>query len=259
MMSRKVWQTTKFIIRKIFYKPYFWTVFFWPLVIVIFLCACVESSDIKLIFNRNIYEYKTLIAVYVLIFMSGFVQIIAREFFCGKNERVIQFIISMSGVKIQFWGRFIAMLMMIGGINIIYMIFILMNIKSNVTLAVLVNSLKVNSFYETICLVCGVAILFIGSILGSMYVGINSSEVSKIGQKQFLIYLFLFINWLISFNSNKTIARMIYFIPYLNINNLTLEKPNNINNLEIFLLDGIYTIIILSYLIHLYQQKIAQF
>ena len=45
------------------------------------------------------------IPLYALIAVVFFSQMIAREFYIGKSERILEFLIAMSNYKAQFYGR----------------------------------------------------------------------------------------------------------------------------------------------------------
>ena len=45
------------------------------------------------------------IPLYALIAVVFFSQMVAREFYIGKSERVLEFLIAMSNNKTQFYGR----------------------------------------------------------------------------------------------------------------------------------------------------------
>lgn len=117
----KIFYTFSYIVKKNTSKPLFWTVFIWPIILLMGLEVIIKEKDIKtfgLIMKEGIFSIG--IPLYVLIAVVFFSQMIAREFYIGKSERILEFLIAMSNYKKQFYGRLLGVSMIVLISNLFY-------------------------------------------------------------------------------------------------------------------------------------------
>ena len=109
----KIFYTSSYIVKKNTSKPLFWTVFIWPITLLMGLEVIITEKDIKtfLIMKEGLFSIG--IPLYALIAVVFFSQMIAREFYIGKSERILEFLIAMSNYKAQFYGRLLGVSMIV--------------------------------------------------------------------------------------------------------------------------------------------------
>ena len=116
----KIFYTSSYIVKKNTSKPLFWTVFIWPITLLMGLEVIITEKDIKtfLIMKEGLFSIG--IPLYALIAVVFFSQMIAREFYIGKSERILEFLIAMSNYKAQFYGRLLGVSMIVLISNLFY-------------------------------------------------------------------------------------------------------------------------------------------
>ncbi|WP_407455308.1 hypothetical protein [Ligilactobacillus aviarius] len=221
----KIFYTFSYIVKKNTSKPLFWTVFIWPIILLMGLEVIIKEKDIKtfgLIMKEGIFSIG--IPLYVLIAVVFFSQMIAREFYIGKSERILEFLIAMSNYKNQFYGRLLGVSMIVLISNLFYAaIPVIFKGKSYQVGKLLhqFNFLDTKQFFESL-----IALFLFSTfvILFSVLIGIETRDVSKISQHLGSVYLLIIFAPIINLISNDFIQnKVLLYIPFFNISSINLQ------------------------------------
>ena len=164
------------------------------------------------------------IPLYVLIAVVFFSQMIAREFYIGKSERILEFLIAMSNYKNQFYGRLLGVSMIVLISNLFYAaIPVIFKGKSYQVGKLLhqFNFLDTKQFFEFL-----IALFLFSTfvILFSVLIGIETRDVSKISQHLGSVYLLIIFAPIINLISNDFIQKkVLLYIPFFNISSINLQ------------------------------------
>ena len=221
----KIFYTFSYIVKKNTSKPLFWTVFIWQIILLMGLEVIIKEKDIKtfgLIMKEGIFSIG--IPLYVLIAVVFFSQMIAREFYIGKSERILEFLIAMSNYKNQFYGRLLGVSMIVLISNLFYAaIPVIFKGKSYQVGKLLhqFNFLDTKQFFESL-----IALFLFSTfvILFSVLIGIETRDVSKISQHLGSVYLLIIFAPIINLISNDFIQKkVLLYIPFFNISSINLQ------------------------------------
>ena len=221
----KIFYTFSYIVKKNTSKPLFWTVFIWPIILLMGLEVIITEKDIKtfgLIMKEGIFSIG--IPLYALIAVVFFSQMIAREFYIGKSERILEFLIAMSNYKNQFYGRLLGVSMIVLISNLFYAaIPVIFKGKSYQVGKLLhqFNFLDTKQFFEFL-----IALFLFSTfvILFSVLIGIETRDVSKISQHLGSVYLLIIFAPIINLISNDFIQKkVLLYIPFFNISSINLQ------------------------------------
>ena len=220
----KIFYTFSYIVKKNTSKPLFWTVFIWPITLLMGLEVIITEKDIKtfLIMKEGLFSIG--IPLYVLIAVVFFSQMIAREFYIGKSERILEFLIAMSNYKNQFYGRLLGVSMIVLISNLFYAaIPVIFKGKSYQVGKLLhqFNFLDTKQFFEFL-----IALFLFSTfvILFSVLIGIETRDVSKISQHLGSVYLLIIFAPIINLISNDFIQKkVLLYIPFFNISSINLQ------------------------------------
>lgn len=184
------------------------------------------------------------IPLYALIAVVFFLQIVAREFYIGKSERILEFVIAMSSYKVQFYGRLLGVSMIIFISNLFYAAVIMIFKEKLYQIKKLLyqfNFFDIKLFFKFLIAL----ILFsLFTILFSIFIGIETRDISKISQRLGLIYLLIISAPIINLTSSNFIQKkVLLYIPFFDITNINFQT-SLVNTLIIFAIN-IFTIILL--------------
>ena len=240
----KIFYTSSYIVKKNTSKPLFWTVFIWPITLLMGLEVIITEKDIKifgLIMKKELFSIG--IPLYVLIAVIFFLQMVAREFYIGKSERVLEFLIAMSNNKTQFYGRLLGTSMIVLISNLFYVAIIVIFKEKSSQIGKLLcqfSFLDTKRFFEFLIA------LFLFSmfvILFSILVGIETRDVSKISQHLGSVYLLIISAPIINLISNDFVQKkVLLYIPFFNIPSIDLQT--SLTDILIIFGTNIFTLIV---------------
>ena len=240
----KIFYTFSYIVKKNTSKPLFWTVFIWPIILLMGLEVIITEKDIKtfgLIMKEGIFSIG--IPLYVLIAVVFFSQMIAREFYIGKSERILEFLIAMSNYKAQFYGRLLGVSMIVLISNLFYAAILVIFKGKSSQIGKLLHQFN---FLDTKQLFEFLIALFLFSmfvILFSVLVGIETRDVSKISQHLGIIYLLIISASIINLISSDFIQRkVLLYVPFFNIPGIDLQT--SLTDILIIFGTNIFTLIV---------------
>ena len=240
----KIFYTSSYIVKKNTSKPLFWTVFIWPITLLMGLEVIITEKDIKifgLIMKKELFSIG--IPLYVLIAVIFFLQMVAREFYIGKSERVLEFLIAMSNYKAQFYGRLLGVSMIVLISNLFYAAILVIFKGKSSQIGKLLHQFN---FLDTKQLFEFLIALFLFSmfvILFSVLVGIETRDVSKISQHLGIIYLLIISASIINLISSDFIQRkVLLYVPFFNIPGIDLQT--SLTDILIIFGTNIFTLIV---------------
>ena len=212
----KIFYTSSYIVKKNTSKPLFWTVFIWPITLLMGLEVIITEKDIKifgLIMKKELFSIG--IPLYVLIAVIFFLQMVAREFYIGKSERVLEFLIAMSNNKTQFYGRLLGTSMIVLISNFFYVAIIVIFKEKSSQIGKLLcqfSFLDTKRFFEFLI---ALSLFSIFVILFSVLIGIETRDVAKISQHLGIIYLLIISASIINLISSDFIQRkVLLYVPF---------------------------------------------
>ena len=233
----KIFYTSSYIVKKNTSKPLFWTVFIWPITLLMGLEVIITEKDIKtfLIMKEGLFSIG--IPLYALIAVVFFSQMVAREFYIRKSERILEFLIAMSNYKTQFYGRLLGVSMIVLISNLFYAAILIIFKGKSYQIGKLLHQFD---FLDTKQLFEFLIALFLFSmfvILFSILVGIETRDVSKISQHLGSVYLLIISASIINLISNDFIQKkVLLYIPFFNISSIDFQT-SLINTVIIFGID----------------------
>lgn len=239
----KIFYTSSYIVKKNTSKPLFWTVFIWPITLLMGLEVIITEKDIKtfLIMKEGLFSIG--IPLYALIAVVFFSQMIAREFYIGKSERISEFLIAMSNYKAQFYGRLLGVSMIVLISNLFYAAILVIFKGKSSQIGKLLHQFN---FLDTKQLFEFLIALFLFSmfvILFSVLVGIETRDVSKISQHLGIIYLLIISASIINLISSDFIQRkVLLYVPFFNIPGIDLQT--SLTDILIIFGTNIFTLIV---------------
>ncbi len=239
----KIFYTSSYIVKKNTSKPLFWTVFIWPITLLMGLEVIITEKDIKtfLIMKEGLFSIG--IPLYALIAVVFFSQMIAREFYIGKSERILEFLIAMSNYKAQFYGRLLGVSMIVLISNLFYAAILVIFKGKSSQIGKLLHQFN---FLDTKQLFGFLIALFLFSmfvILFSVLVGIETRDVSKISQHLGIIYLLIISASIINLISSDFIQRkVLLYVPFFNIPGIDLQT--SLTDILIIFGTNIFTLIV---------------
>ena len=239
----KIFYTSSYIVKKNTSKPLFWTVFIWPITLLMGLEVIITEKDIKtfLIMKEGLFSIG--IPLYALIAVVFFSQMIAREFYIGKSERILEFLIAMSNYKTQFYGRLLGVSMIVLISNLFYAAILVIFKGKSSQIGKLLHQFN---FLDTKQLFEFLIALFLFSmfvILFSVLVGIETRDVSKISQHLGIIYLLIISASIINLISSDFIQRkVLLYVPFFNIPGIDLQT--SLTDILIIFGTNIFTLIV---------------
>lgn len=239
----KIFYTSSYIVKKNTSKPLFWTVFIWPITLLMGLEVIITEKDIKtfLIMKEGLFSIG--IPLYALIAVVFFSQMIAREFYIGKSERILEFLIAMSNYKAQFYGRLLGVSMIVLISNLFYAAILVIFKGKSSQIGKLLHQFN---FLDTKQLFEFLIALFLFSmfvILFSVLVGIETRDVSKISQHLGIIYLLIISASIINLISSNFIQRkVLLYVPFFNIPGIDLQT--SLTDILIIFGTNIFTLIV---------------
>ena len=183
------------------------------------------------------------IPLYALIAVVFFSQMIAREFYIGKSERILEFLIAMSNYKAQFYGRLLGVSMIVLISNLFYAAIPIIFKGKSYQIGKLLHQFN---FLDTKQLFEFLIALFLFSmfvILFSVLVGIETRDVSKISQHLGIIYLLIISASIINLISSDFIQRkVLLYVPFFNIPGIDLQT--SLTDILIIFGTNIFTLIV---------------
>lgn len=234
----KTFYTSSYIVKKNTSKLLFWTVFIWPITLLMGLEVIITEKDIQtfgLIMKEGLFSIG--IPLYALIAVVFFLQMVAREFYIGKSERILEFLIAMSNYKTQFYGRLLGVSMIVLISNLFYAAILIIFKGKSYQIGKLLHQFD---FLDTKQLFEFLIALFLFSmfvILFSVLVGIETRDVSKISQHLGSVYLLIISASIINLISNDFIQKkVLLYIPFFNISSIDFQT-SLINIVIIFGID----------------------
>ncbi|OAQ02220.1 hypothetical protein A3O11_04310 [Ligilactobacillus aviarius] len=240
----KIFYTSSYIVKKNTSKPLFWTVFIWPITLLMGLEVIITEKDIQtfgLIMKEGLFSIG--IPLYALIAVVFFSQMIAREFFIGKSERILEFLIAMSNYKTQFYGRLLGTSMIVLISNLFYVAIIVIFKEK---LSQIGKLLRQFSFLDTkrfLEFLIALSLFSIFVILFSALVGIETRDVSKISQHLGSVYLLIVSAPIINLISNDFIQKkVLLYVPFFNIPSIDLQT--SLTDILIIFGTNIFTLIV---------------
>ena len=239
----KIFYTSSYIVKKNTSKPLFWTVFIWPITLLMGLEVIITEKDIKtfLIMKEGLFSIG--IPLYALIAVVFFSQMIARDFYIGKSERILEFLIAMSNYKAQFYGRLLGVSMIVLISNLFYAAILVIFKGKSSQIGKLLHQFN---FLDTKQLFEFLIALFLFSmfvILFSVLVGIETRDVSKISQHLGIIYLLIISASIINLISSDFIQRkVLLYVPFFNIPGIDLQT--SLTDILIIFGTNIFTLIV---------------
>ena len=221
----KIFYTSSYIVKKNTSKPLFWTVFIWPITLLMGLEVIITEKDIKLlglIMKEELFSIG--IPLYVLIAIVFFSQMVAREFYIGKSERILEFLIAMSNYKTQFYGRLLGVSMIVLISNLFYAAIPVIFKGKSYQIGKLLHQfsfLDTKQFFEFLI---ALFLFSIFVILFSVLIGIETRDVSKISQHLGSVYLLIISAPIINLISNDFVQKkVLLYIPFFNIPSIDLQ------------------------------------
>lgn len=240
----KIFYTSSYIVKKNTSKPLFWTVFIWPITLLMGLEVIITEKDIKifgLIMKKELFSIG--IPLYVLIAVIFFLQMVAREFYIGKSERVLEFLIAMSNNKTQFYGRLLGTSMIVLISNFFYVAIIVIFKEKSSQIGKLLcqfSFLDTKRFFEFLI---ALSLFSIFVILFSVLIGIETRDVAKISQHLGIIYLLIISASIINLISSDFIQRkVLLYVPFFNIPSIDLQT--SLTDILIIFGTNIFTLIV---------------
>ena len=240
----KIFYTSSYIVKKNTSKPLFWTVFIWPITLLMGLEVIITEKDIQtfgLIMKEGLFSIG--IPLYALIAVVFFSQMIAREFFIGKSERILEFLIAMSNNKTQFYGRLLGTSMIVLISNLFYVAIIVIFKEK---LSQIGKLLRQFSFLDTkrfLEFLIALSLFSIFVILFSVLIGIETRDVAKISQHLGIIYLLIISASIINLISSDFIQRkVLLYVPFFNIPSIDLQT--SLTDILIIFGTNIFTLIV---------------
>ena len=240
----KIFYTSSYIVKKNTSKPLFWTVFIWPITLLMGLEVIITEKDIKifgLIMKKELFSIG--IPLYVLIAVIFFLQMVAREFYIGKSERVLEFLIAMSNNKTQFYGRLLGTSMIVLISNLFYVAIIVIFKEKSSQIGKLLcqfSFLDTKRFFEFLI---ALSLFSMFVILFSVLVGIETRDVSKISQHLGSVYLLIISAPIINLISNDFVQKkVLLYIPFFNIPSIDLQT--SLTDILIIFGTNIFTLIV---------------
>lgn len=240
----KIFYTSSYIVKKNTSKPLFWTVFIWPITLLMGLEVIITEKDIKifgLIMKKELFSIG--IPLYVLIAVIFFLQMVAREFYIGKSERVLEFLIAMSNNKIQFYGRLLGTSMIVLISNLFYVAIIVIFKEKSSQIGKLLcqfSFLDTKRFFEFLI---ALSLFSMFVILFSVLIGIETRDVSKISQHLGSVYLLIISAPIINLISNDFVQKkVLLYIPFFNIPSIDLQT--SLTDILIIFGTNIFTLIV---------------
>ena len=240
----KIFYTSSYIVKKNTSKPLFWTVFIWPITLLMGLEVIITEKDIQtfgLIMKEGLFSIG--IPLYALIAVVFFSQMIAREFFIGKSERILEFLIAMSNNKTQFYGRLLGTSMIVLISNLFYVAIIVIFKEK---LSQIGKLLRQFSFLDTkrfLEFLIALSLFSIFVILFSVLVGIETRDVSKISQHLGSVYLLIVSAPIINLISNDFIQKkVLLYVPFFHIPGIDLQT--SLTDILIIFGTNIFTLIV---------------
>lgn len=240
----KIFYTSSYIVKKNTSKPLFWTVFIWPITLLMGLEVIITEKDIKifgLIMKKELFSIG--IPLYVLIAVIFFLQMVAREFYIGKSERVLEFLIAMSNNKTQFYGRLLGTSMIVLISNLFYVAIIVIFKEKSSQIGKLLcqfSFLNTKRFFEFLI---ALSLFSIFVILFSVLIGIETRDVAKISQYLGIIYLLIISASIINLISSDFIQRkVLLYVPFFNIPSIDLQT--SLTDILIIFGTNIFTLIV---------------
>lgn len=240
----KIFYTSSYIVKKNTSKPLFWTVFIWPITLLMGLEVIITEKDIKifgLIMKKELFSIG--IPLYVLIAVIFFLQMVAREFYIGKSERVLEFLIAMSNNKTQFYGRLLGTSMIVLISNLFYIAIIVIFKEKSSQIGKLLcqfSFLDTKRFFEFLI---ALSLFSIFVILFSVLIGIETRDVAKISQHLGIIYLLIISASIINLISSDFIQRkVLLYVPFFNIPSIDLQT--SLTDILIIFGTNIFTLIV---------------
>ena len=240
----KIFYTSSYIVKKNTSKPLFWTVFIWPITLLMGLEVIITEKDIKifgLIMKKELFSIG--IPLYVLIAVIFFLQMVAREFYIGKSERVLEFLIAMSNNKTQFYGRLLGTSMIVLISNLFYVAIIVIFKEKSSQIGKLLcqfSFLDTKRFFEFLI---ALSLFSMFVILFSVLIGIETRDVSKISQHLGSVYLLIISAPIINLISNDFVQKkVLLYIPFFNIPSIDLQT--SLTDILIIFGTNIFTLIV---------------
>ena len=240
----KTFYTSSYIVKKNTSKLLFWTVFIWPITLLMGLEVIITEKDIQtfgLIMKEGLFSIG--IPLYALIVVVFFLQMVAREFYIGKSERILEFLIAMSNYKTQFYGRLLGVSMIVLISNLFYAAILIIFKGKSYQIGKLLHQFD---FLDTKQLFEFLIALFLFSmfvILFSVLVGIETRDVSKISQHLGIIYLLIISASIINLISSDFIQRkVLLYVPFFNIPGIDLQT--SLTDILIIFGTNIFTLIV---------------
>lgn len=240
----KIFYTSSYIVKKNTSKPLFWTVFIWPITLLMGLEVIITEKDIKifgLIMKKELFSIG--IPLYVLIAVIFFLQMVAREFYIGKSERILEFLIAMSNNKTQFYGRLLGTSMIVLISNLFYVAIIVIFKEKSSQIGKLLcqfSFLDTKRFFEFLI---ALSLFSIFVILFSVLIGIETRDVAKISQHLGIIYLLIISASIINLISSDFIQRkVLLYVPFFNIPSIDLQT--SLTDILIIFGTNIFTLIV---------------
>ena len=240
----KTFYTSSYIVKKNTSKPLFWTVFIWPITLLMGLEVIITEKDIKifgLIMKKELFSIG--IPLYVLIAVIFFLQMVAREFYIGKSERVLEFLIAMSNNKTQFYGRLLGTSMIVLISNLFYVAIIVIFKEKSSQIGKLLcqfSFLDTKRFFEFLI---ALSLFSMFVILFSVLIGIETRDVSKISQHLGSVYLLIISAPIINLISNDFVQKkVLLYIPFFNIPSIDLQT--SLTDILIIFGTNIFTLIV---------------
>ena len=183
------------------------------------------------------------IPLYVLIAVVFFSQMVAREFFIGKSERILEFLIAMSNYKTQFYDRLLGTSMIVLISNLFYVAIIVIFKEKLSQIGKLLRQfsfLDIKRFFEFLI---ALSLFSMFVILFSILIGIETRDVSKISQHLGSVYLLIVSAPIINLISNDFIQKkVLLYIPFFNISSIDFQT--SLANILIIFGINIFTLIV---------------
>lgn len=221
----KIFYTSSYIVKKNISKPLFWTVFIWPIILLMGLEVIITEKDIKvfgLIMKEGLFSIG--IPLYALIAIVFFSQMVAREFFIGKSERILEFLIAMSNYKTQFYGRLLGLSMIVLISNLFYAVMTVIFKGKSYQIGKLFHQLSFLDTKQFFEFLIALSLFSMFVILFSVLVGIETRDVLKISQHLGSVYLLIISAPIINLISNDFIQKkVLLYIPFFNISSINLQ------------------------------------
>lgn len=168
---------------------------------------------------------------------------VAREFYIGKSERVLEFLIAMSNNKTQFYGRLLGTSMIVLISNLFYVAIIVIFKEKSSQIGKLLcqfSFLDTKRFFEFLI---ALSLFSMFVILFSVLIGIETRDVAKISQHLGIIYLLIISASIINLISSDFIQRkVLLYVPFFNIPGIDLQT--SLTDILIIFGTNIFTLIV---------------